>query len=111
MYPMSQVVCDSLSVDGSSSFFNVTGMDIREQFGKNVRALRLETGKSQEDFAFDAGIHRTYVSGVERGTRNPSLLLIERFAAALGVTPGDLLDYHLTVEVGLFSTDDDDLQD
>lgn len=74
-------------------------MDIRAQFGKNVRALRTAQGKSQEEFAFDSGIHRTYVSGVERGTRNPSLELIEKFATGLGVTPGDLLDYHLTIEL------------
>lgn len=73
-------------------------MDVREQFGRNVRALRLASGKSQEEFAFDSGIHRTYVSGVERGTRNPSLVLVARFAAALDVTTGELLDYHRTIE-------------
>ena len=70
-------------------------MDIRDQLGKNIRALRLSQGRSQEQFAFDAGIHRTYVSGVERGARNPSLTVIERFAKALEVTPGELLDFHL----------------
>ena len=100
---MSQVKCDLSSVylsavDLSSSFFDVTCMDVRRQFGKNVRSLRQAAGKSQEEFAFDSGIHRTYVSGVERGTRNPSLLLIERFAKSLGVTPGQLLDYHRNIE-------------
>jgi len=70
-------------------------MDIKDQFGHNIRAMRLEQGRSQEQFAFDAGIHRTYVSGVERGARNPSLTVIERFAKALDVNPGELLDYHL----------------
>ena len=70
-------------------------MDIKDQFGQNVRAMRLEQGRSQEQFAFDAGIHRTYVSGVERGARNPSLSVIERFAKALDVSPGELLDFHL----------------
>jgi len=70
-------------------------MNIKEQLGKNIRALRLKQGRSQEQFAFDAGIHRTYVSGVERGARNPSLTVIERFAKALGITTGELLDYHL----------------
>ncbi len=63
--------------------------------GQNIRAIRLKQERSQEQFAFDAGIHRTYVSGVERGARNPSLTVIERFAKALAVTPGELLDYHL----------------
>lgn len=70
-------------------------MEIQKQLGLNIRALRLEQGRSQEQFAFDAGIHRTYVSGVERGARNPSLTVIERFANALGVSPGTLLDHHI----------------
>jgi len=70
-------------------------MDIRVQLGKNIRALRTAKGLSQEQFAFDAGIHRTYVSGVERGARNPSITVVERFAKALDVTTGELLDYHL----------------
>lgn len=70
-------------------------MDIKEQLGKNIRTLRLEQGRSQEQFAFDAGIHRTYVSGVERGARNPSITVVERFAKALDVTIGELLDFHL----------------
>lgn len=70
-------------------------MDIRVQLGKNIRALRTAKGLSQEQFAFDAGIHRTYVSGVERGSRNPSITVVERFANALEVTVGELLDFHL----------------
>ena len=42
-------------------------MDIRERLGNNVRRLRLEKGWSQEDYADRAGIHRTYVSDIERG--------------------------------------------
>ena len=70
-------------------------MDITKQLGKNIRAIRLSQGRSQEQFAFDAEIHRTYVSGVERGARNPSITVVEKFAKALNVTPGQLLDYHL----------------
>lgn len=70
-------------------------MDIRVQLGKNIRTLRTAKGLSQEQFAFDAGIHRTYVSGVERGARNPSITVIERFAKALDVTTGELIDTHL----------------
>lgn len=57
-----------------------------------MRRLRLERGWSQEQFAFEAGIHRTYVSDIERGARNPTILIIEKFAATLGVTAGALLD-------------------
>jgi len=66
-------------------------MDVRKVFGTNVRRLRLEKGLSQEQFGFVAGIDRTYVSGVERGLRNPSLLLADRFAEGLGVELHELL--------------------
>ena len=92
---MSQLICYSSSVYSLATFRNFPGMDIKQQLGQNIRALRLEQGRSQEQFAFDAGIHRTYVSGVERGARNPSLTVIEKFAKGLGVTLGELLDYHL----------------
>ena len=66
-------------------------MDARQVFGTNVRRLRLEKGLSQEEFGFLAGIDRTYVSGVERGLRNPTLLLAEKFAHGLGVELDELL--------------------
>lgn len=66
-------------------------MDVRKVFGTNVRRLRLERGLSQEEFGFAAGIDRTYVSGVERGLRNPSLVLAEKFAKGLGVELRELL--------------------
>ena len=66
-------------------------MDVRQVFGTNVRRLRLEKGMSQEEFGFAAGIDRTYVSGVERGLRNPSLLLAQKFAKGLEVDLFELL--------------------
>lgn len=66
--------------------------DIRLRFAKNVRRLRRAKDISQEAFADMAGVHRTYVSDVERGTRNPSITIVAQFAKALGVTPGSLLD-------------------
>ena len=66
-------------------------MDIRTRLGKNVRRLRAEKGWSQEDYADRAGIHRTYVSDIERGRRNPTVTVVEKLAAALGVNAGDLL--------------------
>jgi transcriptional regulator with XRE-family HTH domain len=66
-------------------------MDVRQVFGTNVRRLRLEKGLLQEEFGFSAGIDRTYVSGVERGLRNPSLVLAEKFASGLGVELFELL--------------------
>jgi len=67
-------------------------MDIRAVIGKNVRRLREMKGFSQEGLAFEADLHRTYVSGVERGVRNPTVIVIARLAFALGVKPAKLLE-------------------
>ncbi len=58
----------------------------------NLRRLRQESGWSQEEFAYKADLHRTYISDLERGTRNPSVLILEKLGKALGVPPGRLLD-------------------
>lgn len=62
-----------------------------EQFGLRVRQLRKQAGLSQEKLAELADLHRTYVSGIERGDRNVSLINIVRLAKALHVTSGELL--------------------
>ena len=54
--------------------------------------LREAKGWSQEDYADRAGIHRTYVSDIERGRRNPTITVVEKLAKPLAVTPGKLLD-------------------
>ena len=46
----------------------------------------------QEAFAFEADIHRTYISDIERGARNPTIAIVEKLAKPLGVTAGELLD-------------------
>jgi len=56
-----------------------------EKFGKKLRQIRLEKELSQEELAFRAQLHRTYVSSVERGERNVSLINIYKLADALGV--------------------------
>jgi len=66
-------------------------VDIRQRLGANLRKLRSERGWSQEEFADQAGIHRTYVSDIERGSRNPTITVLDRLAHALGVHVGDLL--------------------
>lgn len=67
-------------------------MDIRRRVGRNVRRYREALGLSQEEFAFECGLHRTYVSGVERGVRNPTVVVIAKLAVALNVQPERLLE-------------------
>ena len=66
--------------------------DLRITFGNRVRALRHRLGISQEELAARSGLHRTYVGGIERGERNPSLVNIGRIADALKVRPLDLFE-------------------
>lgn len=67
-------------------------MDIRKRIGWNVRRLRAAREMTQEDFATDSGFDRGYISGVERGVRNPSILVLERIAVALGTDVAELCD-------------------
>jgi transcriptional regulator with XRE-family HTH domain len=67
-------------------------MDVRRRLGLNVRALRGERGLSQEELAFECRLHRTYISGVERGVRNPTITVVEKIAKALKVPASKLLD-------------------
>ncbi|WP_140986931.1 helix-turn-helix domain-containing protein [Asticcacaulis tiandongensis] len=67
-------------------------MDIKQRLALNLRRLRQQKGWSQEAFAFHADIHRTYISDLERGARNPSLTIIEKLANTLEVKAGELVD-------------------
>ncbi len=66
-------------------------MDLRVVVGANVRALREARGVPQDELAYNADIHQTYLSGIENGKRNISLLVLERLAAALSVTEAELV--------------------
>ena len=66
-------------------------MEIRQRLARNLRRFRNAKGWSQEKFAFEANIHRTYVSDIERGSRNPTIMVLEKLAAPLEVTASDLL--------------------
>ena len=67
-------------------------MDVRRRLGLNLKKLREEQGFSQESFADHCGLHRTYISGIERGVRNPTVVILDKLARALKVQAGQLLD-------------------
>ena len=66
-------------------------MDWRRVVGDNVRRLRQERGLTQEQLAFEAGLDLTYLGGIERGRRNPSLEVLARIAVSVGSTPATLV--------------------
>lgn len=59
-------------------------MQGRQLVGWNVRRLRVARGLSQERLAYDAGVDRSYLGGVERGEENPTVDVLDRLAAQLG---------------------------
>ncbi|WP_082445929.1 helix-turn-helix domain-containing protein [Sphingomonas sp. Leaf20] len=67
-------------------------MDVRHRLAANMKRLRKERGWSQETLADEAGLDRTYVSGIERVVRNPTVSVLERIGFALDCQLGDLLD-------------------
>ena len=66
-------------------------MEIQARLARNLRQLRETRGWSQEEFADRAGIHRTYVSDLERGKRNPTITVVERLAKPFGITASEIL--------------------
>lgn len=65
---------------------------IQDILARNLRLARQRVGVSQEELADRAGVDRTYVSGIERGVRNPTIGIVARLAAELGTTVSALLD-------------------
>jgi transcriptional regulator with XRE-family HTH domain len=65
--------------------------NVQIRFGLRLRQVRKRRGVSQEKLGDMAGLHRTYVSSIERGERNVSLVNIERLAMALGVDMAELM--------------------
>lgn len=66
-------------------------MDVVQLLGANVRRYRKLAGMSQEELSLESGLKRSYVSDLERGTRNPSVRALGRLAEALNVEPHLLL--------------------
>jgi len=66
-------------------------MDMRKLVGRNVRRLRMERQMTQEQFAERSGFSQQYISDLERGRRNPTIVSLYELAQALGATPIDLI--------------------
>jgi transcriptional regulator with XRE-family HTH domain len=66
-------------------------MTPEEAFGKVLREIRQEHSLSQEELGFESGYHRTYISLLERGRKSPSLNTLFQLAAALGVSPSQIV--------------------
>lgn len=65
-------------------------MSIQEIFGQNVRLAREEKGWSQDHLSEISGLHRTYISGIERGVRNPTIEIVQQIALALNIDISEL---------------------
>ena len=68
--------------------------------GRAIHQLRLEAGASQDELARRAGMHRTYIGGIERGERNVSFANLVKIADALGERPSQLLSRYEGLRVG-----------
>jgi transcriptional regulator with XRE-family HTH domain len=66
-------------------------MGLADRIAYNIRRIRVDRGWSQDDLAEASGLDRTYISGIERGRRNPTVLILERIATGFGIDPIDLL--------------------
>jgi transcriptional regulator with XRE-family HTH domain len=67
-------------------------MDMRRVVALNLRRLREKAGLSQEELAARAGLARTYISGIENGRRNPTIIVLHDIAVQLGADPRELLN-------------------
>ncbi len=86
--------CDLLVVGVKVAFchfYSMTRTSINQKLGRNLAKIRKEKGITQEKLQDLSGLDRGYISGVERGVRNPSVRNIDRLAKALKVQPTDLL--------------------
>lgn len=70
----------------------MTTINVKKEMGARIRLLRKRKGLTQEEMANRCGLHWTYIGGLERGERNPTLTTLHRVAGGLGVPIGDLIN-------------------
>lgn len=66
--------------------------DVSKQLGRRIRAFRKDQGLSQEELAFRSQVHVTYLSGLERGARNPTITVLASVASGLRISVGTLME-------------------
>lgn len=81
---------------------------IQKQFGERVRVLRVQAGLSQEEFAFRCGMHRTYLSDIERGERNVALRNIEAISRAFGISLSVLFNFEIIPKIEIHNNETDE---
>ena len=91
-YVLKLIVDNCQQVNCRQRFIFIGFMNLKEKFGLKIRALRESKGYSTEYLANISNIDRTYISDIENGKRNVSLLIIEKLAKALEVKIKDLFD-------------------
>lgn len=67
-------------------------MEIKEEIGKRIKAIREQKAMSQKDLAYSADLDRSYIASVENGARNISIVNIEKITKALHITLADFFD-------------------
>jgi transcriptional regulator with XRE-family HTH domain len=67
-------------------------MNTRQRVSFNIRKYRQEKSLSQEELGFEADLHRTYISMLERGTRSPTIDVLDKIAVALGIPLARLVE-------------------
>ncbi len=66
-------------------------MDMRKLVARNLKKFRIDADLSQEELAEQSGVDRTYISGIERGVRNPTIVMLWQIASVLKIEPWQLL--------------------
>jgi transcriptional regulator with XRE-family HTH domain len=104
-----QIGASSLAAGVESRLKNkrIKGNTLLEAVCKSVHERREQLGISQEELAHRAGLHRTYISDIERGARNPSLKTLSRLADALEMSTSDLIRHGETKAETMTSTTDE----
>ena len=73
-------------------------MDITQRFGKTVKTLREVRGLTQENLAYEADVHHTYISDIERGLKSPTLRTAQRISEVFDLPLDEMIKLALTIE-------------